>query len=313
MAPINFLSGKSYYNSTLILSLLSFYPNWKLYLLLKQYYGNIWGLKFFLFIPSVTFWGSGILKETFTLCFIITSIYCAFSWIELKKYKLRYVLAFLICLYGIINIKPYLFIGLAPSITIWFFWSKIRSIKIKWLRRLITPLILFFALLLVVVTWNISSQFLGVYSSIDSILEKAHISYIDLKQDYYGGNSFSIGDYDPTISGVISKFPIALFSGLYRPLITEVKNVFMLFSALENLFLLGFSLFLLIYYRLSVIRVALNDPFVIFCALFSIILAFAITISTSNFGSLVRFKIPYLPFFYLFLIICRYRAHQKPL
>ena len=47
------------------------------------------------------------------------------------------------------------------------------------------------------------------------------------------------------------------------------------------------------------IKQILGNPFVSMCLLFSVVLALGIGISTSNFGALVRFKIPLIPFFAL--------------
>jgi hypothetical protein len=46
-----------------------------------------------------------------------------------------------------------------------------------------------------------------------------------------------------------------------------------------------------------------RDPTVLFCLIFSLIFAFAVGISSYNFGSLSRYKIPCLPFYAAFLII----------
>jgi len=48
-----------------------------------------------------------------------------------------------------------------------------------------------------------------------------------------------------------------------------------------------------------------------FCLIFTLIFAFAVGISTSNFGSLVRYKIPCLPFYTAFLIILFYPPKQE--
>jgi hypothetical protein len=45
-----------------------------------------------------------------------------------------------------------------------------------------------------------------------------------LKRDYYGGNSFDIGTFDPTIQGIIGKAPKAIMAGVYRPYIWDQVN-----------------------------------------------------------------------------------------
>jgi hypothetical protein len=46
-----------------------------------------------------------------------------------------------------------------------------------------------------------------------------------------------------------------------------------------------------------------KDPNIIFCLIFSLIFAFAVGISSYNFGALSRYKIPCLPFYAAFLFI----------
>jgi hypothetical protein len=47
----------------------------------------------------------------------------------------------------------------------------------------------------------------------------------------------------------------------------------------------------------------MTNPTVAFCLGFSLIFAFAVGVSTYNFGTLVRYKIPMLPFFIIALIL----------
>jgi ABC-type uncharacterized transport system permease subunit len=53
-----------------------------------------------------------------------------------------------------------------------------------------------------------------------------------------------------------------------------------------------------------------KDPNVLFCLIFSLIFAFAVGISSYNFGSLSRYKIPCLPFFAAFIVILLYHKKQ---
>jgi hypothetical protein len=59
---------------------------------------------------------------------------------------------------------------------------------------------------------------------------------------------------------------------------------------------------------LRFIRFAINKPILLFCFAFAISFAFAVGISTYNFGSLVRYKIPMMPFFISALFIMPYLA-----
>ncbi|MFT6828639.1 MAG: hypothetical protein ACI9GZ_003758, partial [Bacteroidia bacterium] len=48
--------------------------------------------------------------------------------------------------------------------------------------------------------------------------------------------------------------------------------------------------------------VVFDDPFLVFCLIFSILFAFAVGVSTANFGTLMRYKIPMMPFFLILLL-----------
>ena len=53
-----------------------------------------------------------------------------------------------------------------------------------------------------------------------------------------------------------------------------------------------------------------QDPYQLFCMIFTLILAFGIGLSTANFGALVRYKIPFMPFFVSMFFIMNWRIGQ---
>ncbi len=69
----------------------------------------------------------------------------------------------------------------------------------------------------------------------------------------------------------------------------------MLLSALESLAMLVLT-FIIVFRRAGLLR-TLAKPDIVFCLTFTIIYAFAVGVSTFNFGTLARYKIPLLPFF----------------
>jgi len=84
-----------------------------------------------------------------------------------------------------------------------------------------------------------------------------------------------------------------------------------LFSSLESLGLLILTVVIFFKKRTYFFR-ALLDPNILFCMVFSLTFAFAVGISTFNFGTLARYKIPLLPFYALALIcIANYENRDK--
>lgn len=301
--PFLLLSFKSYLIGSLLISFISYLSIWQLFKLFRHLTSNQQiSMLSTLFIPSILFWGSGISKDTITFAATCYFVYGAYWIIIKRKFKLMIVLLSVISLWLIITIKPYIFLVLFPGTLVWIFFNSIQSIKNKFIRIATVPIILVSSIIIIAFTLNSISSVLGEYST-DNIMRKAIVAQEDLKQDYYGGNSFDIGKIEPTTAGVISKFPIATFYGFYGPTLVHVNNVVMLFSALENtvLLLLSFSIFLLRNPVKTLQRLS-SEPFLTFCLLFSVLFAFGIGLSSPNFGALVRFKIPLLPFFLIMLL-----------
>jgi hypothetical protein len=96
--------------------------------------------------------------------------------------------------------------------------------------------------------------------------------------------------------------PQAVNVSLFRPYLWEVNNPLMLLSGLESTVLLLLSLYILFRENIRVFT-AIRQADVFFALVFSITFAFAVGVSTYNFGTLVRYKIPMLPFFALALIL----------
>lgn len=303
LVPLLFLSFKSYLLCTVLLAGLTFVGSWKLYTLFKEIIDDhrIASLSA-LFIPSVLFWGSGISKDTITFTSAAYFVYGFYQLAIKRRFGFLRLFFSIISLYLIIAIKPYIFLVLLPGILLWLLSSPVSRIKNNFLRRFTLPFIGIMSGAAFIYLFNQFSEFFGAYAA-DQILEKALVTQEDLKRDYYGGNTFDIGNVDPTFIGVLSKVPIATFYGLYGPTIFQVRNIVMLFSAAENTVLAFLTLRL--FFKVSIqkiIKQIADHPIFLFCLIFSLAFAFSIGFTTPNFGALVRFKIPLMPFFVFFLL-----------
>jgi hypothetical protein len=127
------------------------------------------------------------------------------------------------------------------------------------------------------------------------------LSYVSERQE---GSGYTLGDFDFSSQGILKKAPAAIWVTLFRPYLWEANNLAMFLSALESLVLLIFTVYTVV---MGISRkrfgVSFTNPVVVFCFIYSIIFAFAIGISTYNFGSLVRYKIPIIPFYIIGLFI----------
>ncbi len=307
------LSFQSYLVTTVICATLSFIGIWKLY---QVYIDEFPALKkemaiSFLFVPSVFFWGSGLLKDTFTLAalgFFIWGFY--FLIIKRTKY-VNALIAMLISGYVIISIKPYILVGLMPGIIIWLIQRLVSRVRGGVLKTAIIPVVLTVGVGLGYLFMMMLGEALAEYK-LDTILEKAVVNQKDLKSDYHKGNAFNIGEFDATPSSILKKFPIATFSAIFRPLIIESNNLVMLLSGIENLVLLIFSIRVLIMLRVfGFFTMIFKNHLLTFSFFFSILFAYSVGLTTSNFGALVRYKIPCIPFFIATLFIMRHLKQKE--
>ena len=313
ISPLVIITGRSFLLSTLLMSVISYFGIWKLYRLFVGYFP---ALKFrlaiaILFLPSVIFWGSGLMKDTFTLSGACLMIYLFHRIFIRGRLGFGGIVGLMLASLLVILIKPYIFMILLPACLLWGLQERIKRLGSAAASTVLFPLAIVLA---VAGSIFVFIQFGSVLDkfSIDKALNTAVVTQSDLKAARYSANSFDVGEFDASIVGVLLKFPVSLVAGLYRPFLWESTNVTMVISGVENLLLLIFTLYLLIKSLIADFFVlAVKHPIILFSLLFSISFAFVVGLTTSNFGALVRFKIPLLPLFVSSLFVIDYLLKQK--
>ena len=306
--PFIFLACKSFVVSAMLLAWLCYTGIWKLYLLFCNSFPDIKKqlAVSILFIPSVVFWGSGLMKDAITISAVGWYTFAFSAFFIKRKFNLSNGFAILISGYLLIVIKPYIMFALLPGSILWLTIEYRNKIKDKVLRFIALPMLLAIGMgggYLVLVQMSGS---LGKYS-LDNVLERAVVVQNDLKQDYYNGKTFDIGSFDASVSSMLGKAHLAIASALFRPYLWDVQNPVMLLSALENTYILLLTLFLMIRLKfIGFFKYIGMNPLLLFSVLFALFFAFAVGISTPNFGSLVRLRIPCIPFFVSSLFVIRH-------
>ncbi|WKN32232.1 hypothetical protein PZB74_02540 [Porifericola rhodea] len=316
IALFSLFTGHTYTAVATIFAAISFSGIWAMY---RSFYKLFPALhKEFaiamLFVPSVFFWGSGILKDTITLGALGWATWGIVRVFFERKGIVIGALVLFLSLYTIYSIKIYIVLCFLPAAILWVFLANVERIKSVALRILILPFVL------------VIGGLLGYYAmvkvgednnrySLDKVSETAEITarYLTYMGETQGGSVYTLGDdYDFSPTGMLRKFPLAVNVTLFRPYLWEAHNVVMLLSALESFATLLLTLWVI--YQAGVMnlfRYTLARPIIGFCLLFAIAFSFAVGISTYNFGSLVRYKIPMFPFYLAGLFILRYLAQRK--
>ncbi len=295
-----FFGFKNYFTTNILFAWFFFQGYWKMFLLFSRLYPAYKKEFFFsVFIfPSVMFWGSGILKDTVTLSMTGWFVYSVYFAFVLKEKRFKNILTMIISGYFIMAIKPYIIVALVPGAFIWLAWSYIRKFENQVFRLIMAPVATILFVTIGIGILALFSQSLGTYGSLDNIISKAIITYDDhTRAVSYGENFYDLGEFDGTVGNFFSKAPLAIVTGLFRPFLWEARNIFMVLAALENLAFL--FLVLIIFWRtgfVKTIKIAFDEPLVVFSLTFAIVFAFGVGISSGNFGAMVRLKIPLLPF-----------------
>jgi len=313
VSPIVAISGFSYISSTIIFSYLTYICIWRLFIVFNELYPNFEKKLAIaiLYLPTPIFWGSGILKDSLAFAGACIFTYSIYVFFIKKEKKFKYIFLLIMGSYIMVTLKPYIFVALLPGAAAWIFFNRIAKIQSTAIKLIAAPIIIGIGLLLTSVIMSRLKSSLGAYGDIDTALKKAQVSKFDLQRKEYGTNSFNIGEFDGSIGSAARLFPAAIVAGLYRPFVFEARNFVNFLTALENLFILLLTLRVMLKIGpFRMIRNIFSEPLILYSFLFSVFFAFAVGLSTSNFGALARYKIPAIPFFVAMLFILEYKKDE---
>lgn len=268
-----------------------------------------------LFIPSVFFWGSGLFKDTIAIGFVGWFAYAVYM-VFIKRKNIYWNILLLIFSFNILYIiKTYIVMAFVPAILFWVFFKYRDRIKNEFIRTTVTPVLIVFSIVgaLFAIT-RIGGK--GDYWSVDQMRLRAkdmqwwHREVKNLYGTAGGGSYYSLGSGDFTLGNVIKSFPLAVNVTLFRPYLWEARSPVVFISAIESLIIFIFTLKIIFKVGLPLaFRISVANPEVFFALLFSIIFAFAVGFTSFNFGALVRYKIPCIPFYVMALFLIRHHAN----
>jgi hypothetical protein len=295
----------SYSATAILFAVLSFIGSWLMFLPFYRMYPHLhrWLALSIFFIPSVLFWGSGLLKDTITYTCVGAMLYSCYHLFIEKKFRPGAIILLIIATILLYKIKIYILLTFLPAMILWIFFVNLSSIKNKVVRGFAAPLFVSIAIGLAVFAALKAGEDNPKYA-FDKLAETAQITAYDIR--YWtgrdAGSGYTLGELDGTFGSMVKLAPSAIVVSLFRPYMWEVKNPLMLMSAIEAfLFLISFVIIVM---RSNFFFIqTLSEPSIVFCLVFSLIFAFAVGVSTYNFGTLVRYKIPMLPFFMIALVL----------
>lgn len=307
------LTFSTYSATAVIFAIVSFAGMWMFFLTFYRQFPHLHKRLAIasLFIPSVFFWGSGILKDTLTLACLGFSTYSFYQLAIVKRIRLSYLALLLLSIYTLYVIKIYILLTFLPAAIVWAFLDNLVRVRSKMARLILFPVVLSMAVFLGYLATLEAGKGNRKYS-FDEIAKTAQVTAYDIR--YWtgreAGSGYTLGELDGTWASMIRLAPQAVNVSLFRPYLWEVRNPLMLMSAVESTAFLLLTLFVLVSGR-SRIYAAIKDPTVLFGLILSITFAFAVGVSTYNFGTLARYKIPLLPFYLVSLTLIHHLAKSE--
>ena len=264
-----------------------------------------------LFIPSTVMWGSGLFKDTICMFGLGLLTYGTFQILIQRNFQISVIGATILGFWLIATIKLYILLAFIPALALWILFTFSHRLR-PGLTRTTIKIVVIGACVggFIIFSQKFASE-LGKYS-LENVAQTSYTTNMNIAQvSGDEGSTYSLGDMDPSIGGMLKKFPLAVNVTLFRPYLWETRKIIQFTNAIEASMFLWVTLKILLSLGFRKVKETVGaDPTIQFCLIFTIIFAFAVGLSSGNFGTLSRYRIPCLPFYGVALVLIYYK--NKP-
>ena len=309
LSPIVFISFDSYITCNLFTSFISLFGAWKLFQVFCDILPERKMAAFIMIfcLPSVVFWGSGVMKDSVALCGINCIIYYSYFMVVYKRKVLLFLMYSLFWVIIIFNLKSYIILAFIPGFLMFLFFHMRHKIESNFIKSIISPVLL--VLILVIGYFGVISlsQESEKYKQEDLTgkIEGFHSWHTDL-----GGSTYDLGVKDLSVTSIVRTIPAALNVTFFRPYFWEASGFIVLIAAFEAIVFLGLFLRMLWLSKLNLIRFLTSNPFLTGMLFYVTIFGFAVGFTSYNFGALARYKMPIISLFGFTVVYLSYVASQ---
>ncbi|RTQ50605.1 hypothetical protein EJV47_08180 [Hymenobacter gummosus] len=309
-AVIALLCFNTYTVMAMLFATLSFTGMWAMYItfvkIRPQLYKQFTLAVFFM--PSVFFWGSGLMKDSICIGALGLLFYGFYKATIQKRSIITSAAIGFLGAYVLYVTKVYILLSFLPPAMLWVFNENSQRIQSSLVRMLAKPVLI--AVGVGVGAFAATNLTAGDERfDVEKIGERSKITKEYLSEYVTSGSAYDIGELDGSLNSIVKVAPMAVFTALFRPFLFEARNPVMLLSAMEATFFIYLTV--MMFFRTGLfgtLRMIATEPTVTFCFLFAIIMAVGVGTTSGNFGTLVRYKIPLMPFFLAGLFIMQARV-----
>ena len=318
VAIFSFFTFGKFMAINLVFSMIAFSGTFRLYRFFYEQYPHL-HRQFaiaIIYFPTFVFWSAGILKDPICIGALGWITYCLYSIFYKKKNIVRNIFLLLLFGYLLAVLKVYILVAYLPFFVLYLILKNVNLVRNQFARLAILLIFMVGAVAGSVSVMATIQEALAGYTqkSITQSIKSYQTNYQN--QSNLVDSNFSLGvEFDGSILSLAKIAPAAIVATLFRPFIWESKKVSTLLSSLESLSLMLFTLYVFIRVRpFRFFRSLFKDPMVTYCFFYSLVFALFVGATTLNFGTLVRYKIPAMPFYLIsiFLILDLNRKKKNP-
>jgi hypothetical protein len=302
----------TYSSIALLFSVVSFSGIWRMYLVFYNMFPHLHRPLAYaiFFIPSVYFWGSGINKESLCMGALGWLFYCFYFGFILRKKVLLNVFGVIVFSLILQAIKFYILGSFLVAGMLWLFLQYRTYIKSSTLRAIALPFVILMAFPIILI--GLQRLATDKRYSLENIASTAKtttdwLKYVAEKE---GGSVYNLGENDGTMAGLVRLAPAGLWLGLFQPHPWQARNPVMALSALEAFVFLFLTFKIL--FQIGIIKfynLLLSEPITFGCLVFAVLIAVGAAITSANYGTMVRYRVPMMPFYLSMLYILRYKIN----
>ncbi|MBX2845308.1 MAG: hypothetical protein KTR13_03760 [Saprospiraceae bacterium] len=255
------------------------------------------------FFPTLVFWTSGVMKDTILLGALGFMFYAFMKLFHFGTKNFVWFVVLIVFSFYAFSVKEYAVILFYASVPIFILGKMTYKLKYGMGKYFLKPTIYLAFLAFAGIAYFLIARYLPKFTP-EILLAKIITTGLYIESTTgAGGSSYSLGTLDlMNPLSAVRLMPYSIFTTFFRPYIWEAREAFVLITAFEsflNLILVGFLIFKVGIVR--IIRAILAEPILLFSLVFVLLFA-AMTGFSLNFGALVRYKTPLLPFFYCLII-----------
>lgn len=290
MSLLTLLTGGSYWLVSIYFSLFAFSGLWALVHNIERTYreSHHAALAAFIFYPSLVFWGSGITKEAVFiggLGWLVSWFWPYFKRPPLKVFQWLFAVLFALLMAQL----KYYYMGVFMSVLVTtIICEKLFGFSSSY--RFLVGWLLLFLVMGFIVSWLHPNLRLDQLA----LVIKENAQLLEMKTSV----PIEFIELHEPMAWMSANFPWAVVTGILRPNLWDWGSLAQNLAIIENIFILVVLIIRLRFFQLMEAEIRQLLP----CIIYVVILSGLLTLATPNFGTLVRYKVSFMPVL-LFLLL----------